>query len=67
MPVGPHGLAVPPSRRRTAACTAPSTILATNPTAIRPMIIWIVVTIRATSLTGTMSPNPTVAKTVTVK
>ena len=33
----------------------------------RSPIIWIVTRIRAGSLTGAMSPKPTVAKTVTVK
>ena len=66
----PQGLlaqAPPLCCRRTATSTAPSTILAMSPTANSPTIIWIIVTIRASPLTGTMSPKPTVAKTVTVK
>src|SRR5919112_518094 len=57
----------PTSRSRTATCTAPSTIFGTIPTATRPVNIWTMVTMRATSVFGAMSPNPTVAKTVTVK
>lgn len=55
------------SRRRTAMSTAPRTVLAINPKVISPKSICVVVTIRASSLRGAMSPNPTVAKTVTVK
>jgi hypothetical protein len=47
--------------------TAPTTIFATSPGTISPMSICVMVTIRASSLVGAMSPKPTVAKTVTVK
>ena len=49
-------------RRRAAKIT----IRTTAPSTTRSSSIWTEVTSRARAVTGTMSPNPTVAKTVTV-
>ena len=47
--------------------TALSKTLTPRPRAMRSAIIWPVTTSRATSVLAVMSPNPTVANTVTVK
>src|SRR3954468_15884359 len=44
--------------RAPAPLTAPTPSLATTPTAMRPATICVIVTMRATSVTGAMSPNP---------
>ena len=63
----PPGGTVPVGCRCRPRWTALSKTLTPRPRAMRSAIIWPVTTSRATSVLAVMSPNPTVANTVTVK
>ena len=63
----PPGGTVPVGCRCRPRWTALSKTLTPRPRATRSAIIWPVTTSRATSVLAVMSPNPTVANTVTVK
>jgi len=75
--VGPYStmLSAPPAFKSSpfAGCwarpclTASTMILAPIPTVTMPATIWAVTSTRVTSVVAVMSPNPTVANTVTVK